>query len=240
MKTAHQRIIREREANSDDGGLYGAWWKNINHDIAASVVKEIRADTARAIVERYEWLGTMPGVVLHTYGIFFDGACAGVVVYSPEYAENLGVWDRYGYTGKLICLSRGACVHWAHPHAGSRLIRGSMRLLPEKYRVVTATVDAAAGEVGTIYQACGFDFVGVMTVGGKRASLVDKTGAHLSGRQLGRLHGTRGTRALATLGLSVTAVDRKARYFGFRGDQKEQDGNRAAIRHLIQPYPKRA
>jgi hypothetical protein len=37
-----------------------------------------------------------------------------------------------------------------------------MDLLPERYQIVTATVDAAAGEIGIIYQACGFDYVGVM------------------------------------------------------------------------------
>jgi hypothetical protein len=39
----------------------------------------------------------------------------------------------------------------------AKLIRGSLRLLPERYTVITATVDGRAGEVGTVYQACGFD-----------------------------------------------------------------------------------
>ena len=75
-----------------------------------------------------------------------------------EPGENLGVWDRYGFSGKIITLARGACLPWAPPHAGSKLIRASMRLLPARYTVVTASVDATAGEVGTLYQACNFAF----------------------------------------------------------------------------------
>jgi hypothetical protein len=66
------------------------------------------------------------------------------------------VWDAYGYSGRIITLARGACVPWAHPHAASKLIRRSMDLLPERYKIVTASVDRLAGEIGTIYQACGF------------------------------------------------------------------------------------
>ena len=36
----------------------------------------------------------------------------------------------------------------------------SMRLLPERYQVVTATVGRAAGEGGTLYQAANFHSVG--------------------------------------------------------------------------------
>src|SRR5260221_107121 len=85
-----------------------------------------------------------------------DWRGGGVVIYGDEPGENLGVWDRYGYRGKILGLLRGACLHWAHPHSASKLIRRSMDLLPERYRVITATVDRAAGEIGTVYQAAGF------------------------------------------------------------------------------------
>ncbi len=48
-------------------------------------------------------------------------------------------------------------------------------------RLVTATVDAEAGEVGTIYQACGFEFVGVMRQGGRAHVRVN--GKSMSERQ---------------------------------------------------------
>jgi hypothetical protein len=167
--------------------------------------------TAASIIERYEWLGRMPAVVRYCFGIFFGDACGGVVTYSNEYAENLGVWDRYDFTGRLICLSRGAVTHWAPPNTASRLIRRSMALLPPRYEVVTATVDERAGEIGTIYQACGFDFIGKMD--SSRDSIVNRWDHALPREPV------------------------KARYFAFRGSY--QRDRRDAIAHLIQPYPRR-
>jgi hypothetical protein len=40
-----------------------------------------------------------------------------------------------------------------------------MALLPDRFKVVTATCCKAAGEIGTIYQAAGFDYVGQMLQG---------------------------------------------------------------------------
>jgi hypothetical protein len=100
------------------------------------------------LIEQYEWLGTMPAVTRHCFGIFFDGELGGDALYGDEPGENLGVWDRYGFTGKITALARGACLPWAHPHAASKLIRRLMDLLPERYKVVTATVDALAGGLG--------------------------------------------------------------------------------------------
>jgi hypothetical protein len=145
------------------------------------------------------------------------------------------VWDRYGYSGKIIALLRGACLPWAHEHAGSKLIRRSMDLLPERYEVITATVDRAAGEVGTIYQAAGFHFVGVMHQGGR--TLVSVNGRTISERQAHRIAGTRGAQALAQLGFDAGTVPRRSRYFAFRGEERRE--LQAAISGLVKPYPKR-
>lgn len=114
-----------------------------------------------------------------------------------------------------------------------------MRMLPEKYKVITATVDNTANEVGTIYQACGFDYVGQMSKGGNRASILEPDGKHLSERQAYARYGTRSIKKLRELGLTVVSVPRKNRYFGFTGSKKEMRENRKAIEHLLQPYPKR-
>jgi hypothetical protein len=226
-RKAHQRLVRERLAAADHPAP----------DISTAEVRPITTAEAKDIIAPYEWLGTMPAVSRYAFGIFFGERCGGAVVYGDEYAENLGVWDRYGYSGKIICLARGACTYWAPTHAASKLIRRSMKLLPERYAVVTATVDPAAGEIGTIYQAAGFDYVGVMRSGGR--ALVRVNGGHMSERQAGRLAGTRGARALAQLGFDAVPVPRRERYFAFRGDKRERARNRSAIAQLIQPYPKR-
>jgi hypothetical protein len=223
-------LIRERLAAADAASPHAV-------DIGRAEVRPITTAGAKAIIAQHDWFGTMPAVARHCYGIFFDGELGGAVVYGDEYGENLGVWGKYNYGGKIIALLRGACVHWAHPHAASKLIRRSMDLLPEHYKVITATVDGLAGEIGTIYQACGFDYVGVMRQGGR--ALVRVNGKHMSDRQAGRLAGTQGARALAKLGFDAVPVPRRARYFAFRGDRRERARHRAAIAGLIQPYPKR-
>lgn len=227
---AHQRFIREQLATTEP---------THKADIGTAVVTEITPSQAKEIIEKYEWLKTMPAFVLHCYGIFFDGICGGVVVYSLEQSENLGVFDRYAFTGKIICLSRGACVHWAHPHSASKLVRASMRMLPEKYKVVTATVDSQAGEIGTIYQAAGMTYVGVMSKGGNRASIIKPDGKRIPSRDAYDLYGTRSVKRLLEMGLDVRSDPRKGRYFAFLGSKREQTENRKQIEHMIKPYPKR-
>jgi hypothetical protein len=230
---AHQRLIREKRAAEDaDADMFGRWWQGINLDLANADVREVSYETAKSIIEKYEWLGTMPAICRHQFGIFFDGCCGGVVVYGDEYAENLGVWDKYGFTGRIICLSRGACVHWSPVGAASRLIRRSMALLPTRYEVITATTDFEAGEIGTIYQACGFHAVNMNTH--SRYQSVGVTSRALRGK------GIKNKRDIIAAGGDPKVEHKKGRYFCFRGPRAVTKRHLAAIAHLIQPYPKRA
>jgi hypothetical protein len=232
---AHQRLMRDWQAANEQPTLWGR--EGLDLGIKAAVVREIDARTAASIILKYEYLGTMPAVTLLCYGIYFDGLLGGAAVYSPEYAENLGVWDRYGYTGKIILLARGASAHWAHEHTASKLIRGSMRLLPSRYEVVTATVDAQAGEIGTIYQACGFSYVGRMRADNPLSST--STATRAAGRIDGQIVAGRSYRRNAAYVDEKITTESKARYFAFRGSRTTQRTHAHAIAALIQPYPKR-
>ncbi len=207
---AHQRIIKEQRAADDaDADLFGRWWQGINLDLKRSDVRAVSYETARSIIEKYEWLGTMPAIVRYMYGIFFDGCCGGVVIYGDEYGENLGVWDKYGFTDKILCLSRGACVHWSPMGTASNLIRRSMKLLPRGYEVITATTDFEAGEIGTIYQACGFHFVKMNTHARYQSE-------DASSRTL-RVVGLNNKAQIEAAGLVSKLEHQKGRYFAFRG-----------------------
>jgi hypothetical protein len=255
---AWQRTIREERAAHDlDANLFGRWWESVDTDIKKAVVREVDIPTARGIIETYEWMKCLPAVVWHCYGIYFDGHLGGVVTYGPEYSENLGKvaresgkagadWSRYGFEGKMILLSRGACTHWAHPHAGSKLIRQSMRLLPKKYEIVTATTDPAAGEVGTIYQACGFTYVGSMRQGNPNVKFKarDRHAWRIAGKLIGpramrqRIGSTRWEEVQRYYPDAVPVMEySKHRYFAFRGTH--QRDHAAAIADKVKPYPKR-
>lgn len=235
---AHQRIIREQKENEICLELFAP---PTSPNLSTAIIKQISYNTAERIILEYEWLRCMPAIVMYCYGIYFDGVLGGVVVYSQEYSENLGVWNKYGFTGKMLLLSRGACTHWTPIGTASKLIRRSMELLPAQYEVITATVDKLAGEVGTIYQACGFHYVGVMR----------ETKTRLGIRVNGKLIGTRamrakfGTEKISVLkekypNLEIETQVSKARYFCFRGSAKTKKQHLKAISHLIKEYPKRA
>ena len=241
---AHQRIIRE--IKSETIGIPSG----IINDISIAVVKQVSIKTAKIIIEEYEWLGKLSAVNFYAYGIFFPDIygnehCGGVVVYGQEYIENLGKWDSYGYTGKIILLNRGACVHWAHPHSASKLIRTSMKMLPDKYKVVTAMVDHLAGEIGTIYQACGFDYIGSMCDNKPQSktsiNVWMANGKRYTFRGLRQIYGTTNLTELKKYLPDIVKIPQntKHRYFAFRGTKKEQKELRKAIAEYIKPYPKR-
>jgi predicted nucleic acid-binding Zn ribbon protein len=85
-RKAHQRVIRERLAAADTSQRTA--------DIGSAWVEVISTARAAAIIQQYEWLGTMPAAIRHCFGIFFAGELGGAVVYGDEASENLGVWDR--------------------------------------------------------------------------------------------------------------------------------------------------
>jgi len=168
---AHQRIIREKMEATDCGGydLFGKYWEQANTDISNADVRETDRATAEKIILEYEWLGTI-GTANLFYGIFYDGLCAGVVGYGPFQAmfgagqvETGGGYSKYvgQYWDKGIQLTRGACVHWAHEHSGSKLISASLQQVGKLgYKFVVAFSDPDAGEVGTLYQATNWHYIG--------------------------------------------------------------------------------
>jgi hypothetical protein len=155
---AHQRIIRERMAIEEEHNLFGNWWKNIDTTKKNAIVKEITRQTALPVIEKYEWLGTLPVNYKKFAGIYFNTALAGVVCFVD--VKFGGKFTLFNYPA--ICLGRGACVHWCPDYGGSFLIQKSIKLLfgKEEPKYLVAFTDSKAGEIGTIYQACGWVYLG--------------------------------------------------------------------------------
>jgi hypothetical protein len=256
----HQKIVRDKKAIEDKNNLFGEYWKDIDTDLKNATVREVSFITAKKIIEEYEWLGCMSAITWYCYGIFFDGHCGGVVCFGPEYSENLGIqareqgrkcadWSKYDFEGKMILLNRGVCLHWTPINTNSKLIMTAVKMLPEKYKIVTATTDHLAGEVGTIYQACNFYYVGSMRDSNENVN--SKNGDRDGWIIDGKLYGSRSLRmkfgdtkieTLKKHGRNIEKVKQnsKHRYFLFRGSKYEQKYYKSKIQHLIKPYPKRA
>lgn len=240
---AWQYKLRKKYAQEEREDPY---WEEYELCLEKSKVTEIPFNHAKEIIEKYEWLGCMPVCVKHCYGIFFphkdgDGwLCGGVTVFSSEYAENTGVWDKYGFGGKIILLARGVCRHFCPKNANSHLIMESIKLLPTQYEVITCTVDNLAGEVGTIYQSCNFYYVGAMR------KQKERTGCIIDGklygtRTLRSMFGTQDKQKILEIHPNAKFIKQKSksRYFYFRCDRRKKKKYLESIKDLIKPYPKR-
>jgi len=247
---AYTKKMREK-LSGEDGDMFGRWWENFTPDLRTATVEEIGRVSAGNIIMPYEWLDNMPAIITHSYGLFFDTpigkVCGGAVVFGTEYGENLGHWDKYGFTGKIILLSRGACVHWCPKNSNSKLVMGAIKQLPEKYKIVTATIDSLAGETGTIYQACNFYYIGSMRASNPNVNHrpLDRFGVKIDGKLLGAraIRQKLGTQKKDVIlahypDAEFVPQHSKGRYFLFRGSKLENKGYKKSIEHLIKPYPK--
>ena len=131
--------------------------------ISKAVIRKVSRRFAEQIILKYEWLGTMASTGYH-YGIFFDEYCAGVCCFAVGGGgANVYAHKEFGVEqDEMAYLARGACVHWAPSGSNSKLISWSCKLIAKdtKAKIVIAYSDTDAGEIGTVYQACNWDYIG--------------------------------------------------------------------------------
>lgn len=251
IETAHQYKIRLEKELSEKNNLE---FDTTKANLKNTIVKQISYNSAKEIIIKYEWLKTMPLFSKYYFGLFFiidnKEYLGGVVVYSDEYSANKqNVWGKYGFYNKIILLSRGVCLWWTPKNSASYLISKTYDWLKTNtnYKVVTATVDPAAGEIGTIYQSLNWYYVGLMT--GNYNTNGNET-KRFSVLINGKLRYSRSIRKeLGTMKKDVILKKypnaifipqyRKRRYFYFIGNKSENKFLKKQIDHLIIPYPKR-
>jgi len=116
----------------------------------------------KEFIERHEWLGKMPNRPTHrfTARLRKNGILAGVVVMSTPNAFSYLLGKESRDKEKLI--ARGASISWSPKNMGSWLIMTAIRWMVAntEFRYFTAYSDPEAKELGTIYQACNFAYLG--------------------------------------------------------------------------------
>ena len=114
----------------------------------------------RDFITRHEWLGKMPQRPTHRFIAEYKGKLAGAIVMAVPNNFSLIFGKENRNLEKLI--SRGACISWSPKNLASSLIMYSIRWMAKNtpYRFFTAYSDPHAGELGTIYQACNFVYLG--------------------------------------------------------------------------------
>lgn len=212
--------------------------------LKSAVVRPISREMAERAILKYEWLGTMSTSTYH-YGIFFDRYCAGVTcvcIGSGTGGTNVAV--EWGVErSRMAILVRGACVHWAPPGSNSKLVSWTCRLLARDTdaELVIAYADTDAGELGTIYQACGWTYVGRDSA---TEQWIAPSGRVFDGKLPWNLYNQRGgsrkqwVAALKKAGWRTQKSNRKHRYV--RALNTANKDLVARVEAKRQPYPKRS
>jgi hypothetical protein len=118
------------------------------------------AQQIRKFIERHEWLGKMSNYPTHYFIAKYNGILSGVVIMDMPNAFSKLLGDETKKIERLI--SRGACISWSPKNLASSLIMFAIKWMVKntQYRVFTAYSDPEAKELGTIYQACNFYYLG--------------------------------------------------------------------------------
>lgn len=114
----------------------------------------------KKFIERHEWLGKLSNYPTNYFTARYRGKLAGVVVMDMPTSFSKLVGDNTREIERLI--SRGACVSYSPKGLASSLIMYGIRWMVKntRFRVFTAYSDPEAKELGTIYQACNFIYLG--------------------------------------------------------------------------------
>jgi hypothetical protein len=122
--------------------------------------KDLCFQEIKKFIERHEWLGRISLYPTHIFTARYNGILAGVVIIDmPSVFSKL-----LGEDTKKIerLISRGACISWSPKNLGSSLIMFAINWMVKNtpYRLFVAYSDVEAKELGTIYQACNFYYIG--------------------------------------------------------------------------------
>ena len=232
---AYQREIREQYQRDEP--------RQQMQNLRNCRVEQITSEQAKQVILKYEWLGTM-GRSVATYGLWTpDDELIGASVFGwPSAVQSRDICG-VEHRELAICLERGACVHWAPPNAASFLISQSVKQASRDHGwlIFYAYADPEAGEIGTVYQACNWLYIGQgvgRTPGRLREDWLLPDGSVLTSRSL-RHKKMKRTDALA-MGWTPVYKHPKHKYVHFEGTKVQRRSLLAALRYPQQGYPKRA
>lgn len=213
-------------------------------DIKRAEVRRVTRRLAEQVILKYEWLGTMPPTS-HHYGLFFGQYCAGVCCVGFSAGANLNAYKEFGLqdNSQLAYLARGANTHWSPGGANSKLVSWTCRLLARDTtaKLIIAYSDTDAGEIGTIYQACNWSYIGLGSSTRQwiapNGRVYDQKKPYDMARRQNKTRSACAT-ALRDAGWTEQASNPKHRYVYILDKTDTTLTNR--IERMRKPYPKRA
>jgi len=114
----------------------------------------------KEFIEHHEWLGNLSQYTTHWFACYYKDILAGVILFNVPNAFSKILGEDTPQLERLI--SRGACISWSPKNLASAFLMWCIKWMVEntQYRLFTAYSDPIAKELGTIYQACNFYYMG--------------------------------------------------------------------------------
>lgn len=114
----------------------------------------------KEFIERHEWLGNLSQFTTHWFAAYHKDILAGVILFNMPNSFSKMLGEDTKYLERLI--SRGACISWSPKNLASSFLMWCIKYMVKntQYRLFTAYSDPTAKELGTIYQACNFYYLG--------------------------------------------------------------------------------
>lgn len=159
-----QYDIRERNLENDlkEAGFTKEYVSNLRcSDFDFRVVEDSsERERLKQFITRHEWLGNLSQYTTHWFACYHKDKLAGVLLFNLPNAFSKLLGDETPELERLI--SRGACISWSPKGLASKFIMWAINWMVQntRYRLFTAYSDPHAKELGTVYQACGFYYLG--------------------------------------------------------------------------------
>lgn len=203
-------------------------------DSVEYAVREISSNESHNLILTQHYAKRLPSIS-HAFGLLRFGKLAGVCTFGTPSSSTLlrGVCGE-NFADKVIELNRLVLTDNL-PNEASRLVAGSLRLLP-KPKIVVSYADTAQSHIGLVYQACNFFYTGLST---KFLDPVVKGLEHQ--HHATYAHGLTNAQVVEKYGKeNVTFIERsrKHRYVIFIGSKRERKKFKNHLKYSILSYPK--
>jgi hypothetical protein len=132
----------------------------VNDFIFKNIESKEEKQKLKKFIERHEWLGSISQYTTHWFACYHKEILAGVMLFNMPNAFSKLLGDNTKELERLI--SRGACISWSPKNLASSFLMFCLNWMVKNtnYRLFTAYSDPTAKELGTIYQACNFYYLG--------------------------------------------------------------------------------
>jgi hypothetical protein len=153
----HQRVIFE-EAEPEPGDDVK---EELAKDFSNATVREIDYETAKPIIEKYEYLRSM-GSSRWQFGLYVGEHLAAVECFGATAGTRVAESAVGKEHAHRVCeLIRGMRMPWSHPNSGSHTISAACEKMAAKGRnIIVSYGDESGGELGCVLQAANFIYTG--------------------------------------------------------------------------------